>query len=523
MLKTQTTFAITEDLLSRLFKRDDIRALCPQDLNPMAAQAIGRAFTRLVTARLGRAPRLVIGNDVRQFSPALNEAFARAALAEGAEVHTAGDCPTEMLYYLCGQEAYGYDAGIMVTASHNPKEYNGMKFIWQKAVPFVPDDLRELRERMLQDAAEPFADLPDAKPQPVNKTTAFTEYMMSLAGCGSWTIEGAPVRVVIEALNGVGGFGFRPIADALRKLNCEVIIEHEEPNSDFPFGVPNPLLPECQRQLCEAVLKHHADLGIIFDGDADRAGCATNAGVMLSGSQVLTLLATAKLDKASTQRNEGPKAIIMKNLCCSHLLEDALLPRGDCEVMQTPVGHGIIKRLMHNPDWMPRLLLAGEHSGHYYYPEFNCADSGVLTALYMISCVRKLKAQGSSLEEIASAWRRRYQESGELNQRMESSAQVFQALSQAWEFLRRRGCQRYEVQLDATTSLPFVTCTDSPYRPEQMPTPDLKAVFPKDTPGQCIIRPSGNEPVLRLFLETSYGDADNMQQLVADLKAAMGK
>jgi phosphomannomutase len=523
MASSTPAYNITEDLLSRLFKRDDIRALCPQDLSPETAQAIGRAFTRLVTARLGHAPRLVIGNDVRQFSPVLNEAFSRAALAEGAEVHTAGDCPTEMLYYLCGQEEYGYDAGIMVTASHNPKEYNGMKFIWRKAVPFVPADLQELRQRMLDDASEPLAAAPGAAALPVDKRDAFTAYMMSLAGCQSWPTASEPVRVVIEALHGVGGLGFRPVAEALRQYNCEVIIAHEEPDPAFPFGVPNPLLPGCQQQLCEAVLKHHADLGIIFDGDADRAGCATNAGVMLSGSQVLTLLAMAKLDNADIRRNEGQKAIIMKNLCCSRLVEDVLLPRGDCEVMQTPVGHGVIKRLMRNPAWKARLLLAGEHSGHYYYPEFNCADSGILTALYMIACVRKLKAQGTSLEQVASAWRSRYRESGELNQRMESSAQVFQALSQAWDFLRRCGCQRYEVQLDAKTSLPFVTCTDSPYSPEQMPTPDLKAVFPKDTPGQCIIRPSGNEPVLRLFLETSYGDADNMQRLVADLKAAMGK
>jgi len=507
-----------EAKLARVFKRDDLRGVWPLEMNDDIAAIAGLALARMTAQRQGSA-RIALGYDARTGSPALARAFANGARAGGAAIVFLGLCSTEQVYFQCGVNSADIDSGAMITASHNPKEYNGLKVLWKGAAPFSQDDMLQLR-KIMQNS---FDELPDiqARSFPLLKVKDcrqdFTEHLLKLVDFDNWPSANSPMKIVVDGGNGVGGHCFASFADALATKNCHVIFKAEDPNGDFPLGVPNPLLPECQARLAAEILEEQADMGILFDGDADRAGIATETGKILTGSQTLALLAQRKL--AKRMPSERP-AILMKNLCCSQLLDDLFAGNDAIKVMQTPVGHGRIKLLMRHPSLAPDVLMAGEHSGHYFYPEFNSVDSGIISALNLIGATIEYRNANRSLERTVSAWREKYVDSGEINRKLESRDKINAILKLLWEYFKHLGCKRYEVAPDATLGLLSVHETEGEYLPENLSAPDLKIMSTvPDGAGWCVVRPSGNEPALRFFIETWGNNAkirlERLQQEIA--------
>ena len=345
-------------------KRDDIRGLYPSQLDGTVAEAIGQALVERLKSLNGGAPRIAVGHDCRHGNLEISQGLMLGILKAGGSCQDLGQVSTEHVYYACGQMADLFDAGAMVTASHNPREYNGIKFVHSHCVPFSQEDLAYLGRRTDELLASQPAKL---------DFEAYAKHLLALSGLDRRADSDRPLfKVLVLAGNGMGGFAFAPIAKLLERKGLQAIILEGEPNGDFPKGVPNPLLPVFMQRLGQLTLENHADLGIGFDGDADRAGFVDSCGKEIIPSHVLALIAQAKL-----KRHAG-HAVIMRNLCCSQLLNRLFGKLPDVTLLDTPVGHGRIKQLMRSAKYKDETLFAGEHSGHYFYPEFSYVDSGVL-------------------------------------------------------------------------------------------------------------------------------------------------
>ncbi|MBR4675351.1 MAG: hypothetical protein IKP00_12865 [Victivallales bacterium] len=475
-------------------KRDDIRGLYPTQLNSKVAEALGQAVVeRLIT--LGEAsPCIAIGHDCRHGNTEIAQGLMLGIVKAGGRYKDLGLVSTEHVYYVCGQMADEFAAGAMVTASHNPKEYNGVKFIHRHCIPFGQEDLAYLGKR---------ADELLATQQVTMDFDAYAEHLLAFSGLNKRPDSNKPLfKVVVLAGNGMGGVAFAPLAALLERKGLQTIILEGEPNGDFPQGVPNPLLPDFMQRLSRLTLKNKADLGIGFDGDADRAGFVDSTGKEIIPSQVLALIAQAKLKRYSIRRQNVvvTPAVIMRNLCCSHLLKTLFGDRSDVTLVDTPVGHGRIKQLMRSPKYKEATLFAGEHSGHYFYPEFSYVDSGVLTSLNMISLAWELREQGEKLADLLAGWRKEYVWSGEINYNLPSKKAISQVLRAAANAFP--GAQRYECRVDTECSAQRVFEAQGEYRPEELPAPDLKLVQDDGESGWWfVLRPSGNEPKLRLNVE----------------------
>ena len=496
------------DLARGCFKRDDLRGLWPEAFNCEVSRLVGQAMCERLRS-IGNDPvRIVLGRDARGGSLDLQTAFARGIEAAGGSAVSIGLCSTEQVYYSCGRHLELYSGGAMITASHNPPTYNGVKMLHSGAVPFSPEDLSWIRERVLE-LLEPLED--------VSTGDQFASHMLSLAGAEGFTVPADGVKVVVLCGHGVGGVAYAPIDHRLCQLGIESIVLEGEPDGSFPHGVPNPLLPTFNKRLGEAVLRHGADLGIGFDGDADRAGFVDQEGRVIEASHILALVAGRKLSTSVVSR-----PVVMRNLCSSQLLCHIFDQDSGVELIDAPVGHAQIKRLMRHDRFSDRVVFAGEHSGHYFHPDFYSSDSGILTALHMLGLVCELKSSGSSLFEALSDWRERYHWSGELNFDMPDRASLLAAMKTI--------CGRYEgamardeIRIDPELSL--LRClrsvSGSEYEPGSMAAPDLKLVSEDGASGWWfVLRPSGNEPKLRLNVET-WGDGVSLekrtQKLVSEL------
>lgn len=484
---------ISEQILDSVFKRDDIRGIWPNQLTTELAFLAGFAFAEFLRrSNDAKTLTVAVGYDARTGSADLAGALCRGLKDGQADCVMLGMVSSEQVCFACGRYPERFDGGVMITASHNPAEYNGMKFVLSGGAPLGGDDLLSLRRSILVNAQNvPALDLSDE----------FADFMLATSGADKLSAESAPLRVVVAAGNGVGCVAFSKLASRLQATGVFEFIELDgTPDGSFPRGVPNPLVPEYMNRLGEKVRECNAAFGIGFDGDADRAGFVDGNGVEITPSMVYALVASFKLDSAPADC----RPLLMRNLCCSRLILD--LAEGRADVLDTPVGHGQIKRLMRHPKYASRVIFAGEHSGHYFYPEFFSVDSGMMTSLIVLQLVMKLQGEGKFLTDILADWRSRYVWSGEINFTLPSRDDIFQKMSFVWEAVSAQvpGMVRQEVALDQDLNLYRVFSAEAPYAPAQLKFPDLKGLCEEDggkSGWWFVVRPSGNEPKLRLNVE----------------------
>ena len=516
--------------LSSIFKRDDIRGVYPAELDEEMVFEAAYAFAEMLlfsdndALPLDGSLRVAVGHDARLSSERLAAAALRGLQACGVETFFVGLCSSEQIYFHCGQ-GRGLHGGIMVTASHNPAEYNGMKFVLKGGAPLSAVQLAEIRENMARNLAQSHC--------PAKATEAFQRHLLKLSG---WTAvpeqpsRGKALKVVVSAGNGVGAVAFAPLAEALERRGFKFIQMEAEPDGNFPNGVPNPLLPDFMGRLAARVKAEGAELGIGFDGDADRAGFVDGTGHVLASAEVYAAVACHKLVHAGKAFARRP--VLMRNLCCSRYILEAF-GDSDVEIVDTPVGHGQIKRLMRHPAFKGRVLFAGEHSGHYFYPEFYSVDSGMLTSLTMLHVLKETHAAGTTLAATFGDYRRNYCWSGELNVPLPSQKSVEQVIRAAYEAVRARfegePLVVSQVAPDAATGLnrvhDYAAGTWNALKRKTLACADLKVRLDKaDGSGWWfVMRPSGNEPKLRLNVE-AYGKGCKAvcRELTDFLRSQMG-
>jgi phosphomannomutase len=370
----------------KVFKAYDVRGLYPQELDEEGAYAIGRAYVEHFEPR-----RIAVGRDMRLSSPSMASAVIRGAAEAGAEVKDIGLVGTEMLYFAVGELAL--DGGVAVTASHNPADYTGMKIVRRGALPVGGESgLLDIRDSALSPGATTRDPVP-GQVQKVDVYPAFVEKVLSFVDVEAIK----PLRVVIDAANGMAGAMLPPV---LERLPVDAVRCFFEPDGSFPNHEPNPLLPENREFIVAKVLEEKADLGIAFDGDADRCFFVDDTGEFVPGDFVTALLAEAMLEKE-------PGAKIIYDVRASWAVPDVVKRAGGTPLVNR-VGHAFIKHRMREED----AVFAGEVSGHYYFRDFSQADSGTIPALLMLELVSK---RDRRLSELLRPFRERYFITGEIN------------------------------------------------------------------------------------------------------------
>ena len=385
----------------KVFKAYDVRGLYASELDEEGAYAIGRAYGEHFEPK-----RIAVGRDMRLSSPSMAEAVTRGAADAGVDVVDIGMVGTEMLYFAVGE--LGLDGGVAVTASHNPKEYTGMKIVRRGALPVGGDSgLLDVRDRAVS-----LGDMSGGQtPGHVEKHDvypAFVDKVMSF-------VDPAAVkrlRVVVDAANGMAGAMLPPI---LERLPVEAVRCYFEPDGTFPNHEPNPLLEENRAFIVAKVKDEGADLGIAFDGDADRCFFVDDTGEFVPGDFVTALLAASMLEKE-------PGATVIYDVRASWAVRDTVEAAGGT-ALPNRVGHAFIKHRMREVD----AVFAGEVSGHYYFRDFMQADSGTIPALLMLELVSK---RGTKLSEILRPYRERYFLTGEINTRVGDVALTLQELKE---------------------------------------------------------------------------------------------
>jgi phosphomannomutase len=383
-----------------IFKAYDIRGLYGDQLDGDTAELIGRAFARVLSALEDKPTgelRVGLGRDMRLTAPELAGRYREGLLAEGAHVLDAGQVGTEMLYYLVGSR--GLDGGLMCTASHNPKAYTGAKLVREGALALSGDsgiqDIRRLCEAGLESDGSPPA--PRGSVEEVDVAAEFQEAALRFIDPAAV----APLKVVVDGGNGMAGPMVGPL---LERLGLHPIETYWTPDGSFPDHEPNPLLPENRQFLIDKVLETGADLGIAWDGDADRCFFIDDTGRFVDGDFLTALLAESLLRKSSNSAH--PEAILY-DVRASRAVPDTVRRAGGTPYVNR-VGHAFFKTRMREEG----SLFGGEVSGHYYFRDFYCADSGTLPALLILE---HLSLTGQRMSELLRPYRERYHISGEIN------------------------------------------------------------------------------------------------------------
>jgi phosphomannomutase len=385
----------------KVFKAYDVRGLYGDELDEAGAEAIGRAYVEQFEPR-----RMAVGRDMRLSSPAMQEALMRGAAAAGADVLDLGLVGTEMVYFAVG--SLGLEGGAMVTASHNPKEYTGMKLVRRGALPVGGESgLFDVRDRALANGA------PSATAGKIQEHDIWPTYVdRVLSFVDVAAIK--PLKVVVDAANGMAGAMLPPV---LERLPIEAVRCYFEPDGSFPNHEPNPLLPENREFIVRKTLEEGADLGVAFDGDADRCFFVDDTGEFVPGDFVTALFAESVLEKE-------PGAKVIYDVRASRAVPEAIERDGGVALMNR-VGHAFIKARMRKED----AAFAGEVSGHYYFRDFSQADSGVVPFLLMLELISK---RGRRLSEILAPLRSRYFITGELNTPVPDVALKLQELKERY-------------------------------------------------------------------------------------------
>jgi len=383
------------------FKAYDIRGVYPTQLDEEGGRAIGRAYVEQFEPK-----QIAVGRDMRISSPAVAEATIRGAAEGGAGVVDIGLVGTEMLYFAVGE--LGLDGGIQVTASHNPKEYTGMKIVRRGALPVGGDSgLLEIRDRALGG----FDTSGGQAPGRVRKEDVLPAYVDKVLSFIDPDLVGT-LRIVIDAANGMAGVMLAPV---LERLPIDAARYFFEPDGNFPNHQPNPLLPENREFIVAKVLEASAQLGVAFDGDADRCFFVDDTGEFVPGDFVTALLAESILEK-------HPGAKIIYDVRASWSVPETIERAGGIPLINR-VGHAFIKQRMREEG----AVFGGEVSGHYYFRDFSQADSGVIPFLLMLELISK---RGRSLSELLRPYHERYFLTGELNTPVSDVAVKLQELKE---------------------------------------------------------------------------------------------
>jgi phosphomannomutase len=419
-----------------IFKAYDIRGLYGEQIDGEVAELLGRAFARVLADLEGkpvRELRVGLGRDMRLSAPELAARYRAGLAAEGVEVLDAGEVGTEMLYYLVGSR--GLDGGLMCTASHNPKAYTGVKLVREGALALSGDsgiqDIRRLIEAGLDasaaerardadagaggvaagEAAEGEAPSAAASAQTVDVYAEFQEAALRFIDPDAIR----PLKVVVDGGNGMAGPMVGPL---LTRLGLRPIETYWTPDGSFPDHEPNPLLPENRQFVIDKVIETGADLGIAWDGDADRCFFIDGDGGFVDGDFLTALLAESLLGKRSDSTQ--PEAILY-DVRASRAVADTVRRAGGTPYVNR-VGHAFFKARMRAEG----SLFGGEVSGHYYFRDFYCADSGTLPALLILEHLSKT---GRSLSQLLRPYRERYFISGEINSEVADPAAKIEELA----------------------------------------------------------------------------------------------
>jgi len=372
-----------------IFKAYDVRGVYPGDINEAGARAIGAAFIAYLKAK-----RIAVGRDMRVSSPSLAIAFIEGVTSQGADVVDYGMMPTDMLYYAVAADKL--EGGVQITASHNPKQYNGMKMVRQEALPLSGDaGISDIRDMIAADRLPPPAAVP-GKVSSRNVLDAYVGHVMSFIDPS--VIK--PFNVVLDAGSGMGAVVAPSLFD---RLPCKTVRLCFDIDGTFPHHEANPLIEENRRDIVERVVAEKADVGIAWDGDADRCFFITGSGEFVSGDFVTALLAEAFLMK-------HPGSSIIYDLRASHAVRDVVASYGGTALMNR-VGHAFIKQRMRETN----AIFGGEVTGHYYFRDNFYADNGFIPALLMLELMSR---KGKSLHELIEPLAAKYFISGEINTKL---------------------------------------------------------------------------------------------------------
>jgi phosphomannomutase len=372
-----------------IFKAYDVRGLYPDEVNEETARAIGAAFVAYL-----KAARIAVGRDMRLSSPALAAAFIDGATSQGAHVVDYGMIATDMLYFAVARD--GHDGGVQVTASHNPKQYNGMKMVRREAFPLSGEEgISDIRDMIAGGRLPPAA----AHRGEVTTSDALAPYIEHVMSFIDPSII-RPFNVVLDAGSGMAGLVAPKLFD---RLPCRTTRLCFEIDGRFPNHEANPLIEANRRDIVEAVVAQKADVGIAWDGDADRCFFIDGAGEFVPGDFVTALLAEAFLLK-------HPGSTIIYDLRASDAVKDMVARYGATALMNR-VGHAFFKQRMRETN----AIFGGEVTGHYYFRDNFYADNGFIPALLMLELMSK---KGQSLHELLEPLRARYFISGEINTKL---------------------------------------------------------------------------------------------------------
>jgi phosphomannomutase len=386
---------------AEIFKAYDIRGIYGEQIDGDAAERIGRGFARVIGELAGKAPsdcRLGLGRDMRLSAPELAERYRDGMVCEGATVLDAGQVGTEMLYWLVGSREL--DGGLMCTASHNPKAYTGAKLVKEGAIALSGDSgIGELRELVLGDALDDETPSPPARGsvEEVDISEDFREAALGVIDPS----KVQPMKVVVDGGNGMAGPMVGPLLD---RLPIEVVETYWTPDGSFPDHEPNPLLPENRQFIIDKVLETEADLGIAWDGDADRCFFIDDKGRFVDGDFLTAILAQHLLVKQ-------PGSLILYDVRASRAVGDVVHAAGG-RAEPNRVGHAFFKTRMRDEG----AIFGGEVSGHYYFHDFYNADSGTIPALLILE---KLSIEDKKMSELLAPYHAKYFISGEINSEVE--------------------------------------------------------------------------------------------------------
>jgi phosphomannomutase len=429
-----------------IFKAYDIRGLYGSDIDAVLAEQIGRAFTQVIAELEGKPTgqlRLGLGHDMRLTAPELADAYLTGMCSEGATVLNAGEIATEMLYYLIGSR--DLDGGLMCTASHNPARYTGAKLIKRGALALSGDSgIGDIRDKLEAGLDEPPG---GGSVETVNLYEGFHEFVRGFID----TSAIKPMRVVVDGGNGMAGPMVGPI---LRDLGLDLEEAYFEPDGRFPDHEPNPLLEENREFIMREVVRRKAELGIAWDGDADRCFFIDDEGKFVDGDFLTALLAESMFEKNST-------STILYDVRASWAVRDVAEKAGGKALMNR-VGHAFFKTRMREE----QAMFGGEVSGHYYFHDFFCADSGTVPALLILELLSK---RGKRISELLEPYRSKYFISGEINSEVSDGQAKIEELASKYE-------DGHQYRLDGLS----VEYDDWHFN----------------------VRPSNTEPLLRLCLES---------------------
>jgi phosphomannomutase len=393
-----------------IFKAYDVRGIYPDQIDEDVAYRNGRGFARVLASLEGKPAgelRVGLGRDMRLSAPALSRRYADGLRDEGASVLDVGQVGTEVLYFAVGSR--GLDGGLMCTASHNPKAYTGAKLVRHGAIPLSGDaGIDDLRD--IVTAGDPG---PPAEPRgELSGEDVGEDYRAAVRGFVHEEVR--PAKVVLDGGNGMAGPTVGPLLD---ELPIEQVPTYWEPDGEFPGHEPNPLLPENRAFVIEKVLSEGAELGIAWDGDADRCFFIDDTGEFVAGDFLTALLAESILQKE-------PGAAILYDVRASRAVPDTVARAGGTAHVNR-VGHAFFKTRMREEG----AAFGGEVSGHYYFRDFYCADSGAIPALLILEL---LSTKGQRMSELLRPYRERYFISGEINSEVEDKDAKMQEIARAY-------------------------------------------------------------------------------------------